>query len=64
MTNPQWLHTFSVLVEKGNFTRTAEAIGITQAAVSQHISRLEETYGTLFLRRTRQLEITPIGKTC
>ncbi|AVI68210.1 LysR family transcriptional regulator [Shewanella sp. NKUCC05_KAH] len=62
MINPQWLHTFSVLVEKGNFTRTAEAIGITQAAVSQHISRLEETYGTLFLRRTRQLEITPIGE--
>lgn len=62
MINPQWLHTFSMLVEKGNFTRTAEAIGITQAAVSQHISRLEETYGTLFLRRTRQLEITPIGE--
>lgn len=47
MINPQWLHTFAVLVEKGNFTRTAEAIGITQAAVSQHISRLEEEYGTL-----------------
>lgn len=62
MINPQWLHTFAVLVEKGNFTRTAEAIGITQAAVSQHISRLEEEYGTLFLRRTRQLEITPVGE--
>ena len=62
MINPQWLHTFAVLVEKGNFTRTAEAIGITQAAVSQHISRLEEEYGTLFLRRPRQLEITPIGE--
>lgn len=62
MINPQWLHTFAVLVEKGNFTRTAEAIGITQAAVSQHISRLEEEYGTLFLRRPRQLEITQIGE--
>ncbi|MCS6209105.1 LysR family transcriptional regulator [Shewanella baltica] len=62
MINPQWLHTFAVLVEKGNFTRTAEAIGITQAAVSQHISRLEDEYGTLFLRRPRQLEITPIGE--
>lgn len=62
MINPQWLHTFAVLVEKGNFTRTAEVIGITQAAVSQHISRLEEEYGTLFLRRTRQLEITPVGE--
>lgn len=62
MINPQWLNTFAVLVEKGNFTRTAEAIGITQAAVSQHISRLEEEYGTLFLRRSRQLEITPIGE--
>ncbi len=63
MVNPQWLHTFAVLVEKGNFTRTAETIGITQAAVSQHISRLEEQYGTLFLRRSRQLEITPVGET-
>ncbi|MGI2096819.1 LysR family transcriptional regulator [Shewanella glacialipiscicola] len=62
MINPQWLQTFAVLVDKGNFTRTAEAIGITQAAVSQHISRLEDEYGTLFLRRTRQLEITPVGE--
>ncbi|MCH1930602.1 LysR family transcriptional regulator [Shewanella sp. A25] len=62
MVNPQWLQTFAVLVEKGNFTRTAETIGITQAAVSQHISRLEAEYGPLFLRRSRQLEITPVGQ--
>jgi DNA-binding transcriptional LysR family regulator len=33
MLNPQWLRTFSTLVELGNFTRTAERLDLTQAAV-------------------------------
>ncbi|SHF20564.1 DNA-binding transcriptional regulator, LysR family [Modicisalibacter ilicicola DSM 19980] len=59
--NPQWLATFAALVELGNFTRTAERLNLTQAAVSQHIKRLEESLGPLFIRHPRRLELTPAG---
>lgn len=61
MINPQWLHTFTTLVELGNFTRTAERLNLTQAAVSQHIKRLENDMGSLFIRYPRRLELTPSG---
>ncbi|WP_210014398.1 LysR family transcriptional regulator [Pseudomonas palmensis] len=61
MINPQWLKSFAVLAELGNFTRTAEYLGLTQAAVSQHIRNLEQQFGTLFLRHHRHVELTPIG---
>lgn len=62
MLNPQWLRTFSALVEQGNFTRCAEHLDLTQAAVSQHIQKLEERLGPLLIRRPRQLELTPAGR--
>ncbi len=61
MLNLQWLRTFSALAEERNFTRTGERLGLTQAAVSQHIRHLEEALGPLIIRRTRQLELTPAG---
>ena len=61
MLNPSWLRTFSTLVELGNFTRTAERLDLTQAAVSQHVQRLEERLGPLLIRRPRQIELTPAG---
>lgn len=61
MLNPQWLRTFITLVEQGNFTRSAEQLDLTQAAVSQHVQRLEERLGPLLIRRPRQLELTPAG---
>jgi DNA-binding transcriptional LysR family regulator len=61
MLNPQWLRTFVALAEQGNFTRTAEQLDLTQAAVSQHIQRLERELGPLLIRRPRQLEVTPAG---
>jgi DNA-binding transcriptional LysR family regulator len=61
MLNPQWLRTFAALAEQGNFTRTAEQLDLTQAAVSQHVQRLEERLGTLLIRRPRQLELTLAG---
>jgi DNA-binding transcriptional LysR family regulator len=61
MLNPTWLRTFSTLVELGNFTRTAERLDLTQAAVSQHVQRLEERLGPLLIRRPRQIELTPAG---
>jgi DNA-binding transcriptional LysR family regulator len=61
MLNPQWLRTFYTLVELGNFTRTAERLDLTQAAISQHVQRLEERLGLLLIRRPRQIELTPAG---
>ncbi|MDE1181100.1 LysR family transcriptional regulator [Paraburkholderia sp.] len=61
MLNPQWLRTFGTLVELGNFTRAAERLQLTQAAVSQHVRHLEDELGLLVIRRPRRLELTPAG---
>lgn len=61
MLNPQWLKSFSTLVEVGNFTRAADRLGLTQAAVSQHVRHIEQHTGPLLIRRPRQLELTPAG---
>ena len=62
MFNPQWLRSFSMLAELGSFTETADRLGITQAAVSQHIRHLEQQLGPLLLRSKRPLELTPAGQ--
>ncbi|MGL5335876.1 MAG: LysR family transcriptional regulator [Enterovibrio sp.] len=61
MINPLWLKTLLVVRNCGSFTRAAEQLDLTQAAVSQHIQRLEAEFGTLFLRKARKLEATPRG---
>jgi DNA-binding transcriptional LysR family regulator len=63
MFSPQLIRSFTVLAEFGSFTRTAERIGITQAAVSQHVRQLEEKLGPLLIRRSRAVELTPAGDT-
>lgn len=62
MMNPQWLTSFSMLSETGSFTHTAERLGITQSAVSQHVRQLESQFGPLVLRNKRPLELTPSGQ--
>ncbi|MGC4009556.1 MAG: LysR family transcriptional regulator [Pseudomonas sp.] len=62
MLNPQWLRTFATLAEQRSFTRSADRLGLTQAAVSQHIRHLEEQLGPLLIRRPRQIELTPAGQ--
>lgn len=61
MFNPQLLRSFSALIQAGSFTRAADKLGITQAAVSQHIRQLEQQTGPLILRVKRALELTPQG---
>lgn len=61
MINPLWLRTFVALSEMKNFTRTAERLGITQAAVSQQMRQLERQFGTLLIRRGREMQLTPAG---
>lgn len=55
--------TFLTLCELKSYTKTAQALFITQPAVTQHIQYLEKLYGTkLFCYNGKQLELTPKGE--
>lgn len=57
------LEAFERVAREGNFTRAAEALGLTQPAVSTRIALLEEELGgKLFERRGRQQRLTILGK--
>lgn len=55
--------TFLTVCQYMNYTRAAEALCITQPAVSQHIRWLEEQYGVpLFQYSSHRLTLTPAGE--
>jgi LysR family glycine cleavage system transcriptional activator len=57
------LHAFEAAARHVSFTRAAAELGLTQAAVSYHIKRLEERLGApLFARRGRTLALTEAGE--
>lgn len=63
MINQNFLRTFRVLVQTGNFTRTAEQLHMTQSGVSQHIKKLETQLGQLLLNRYgKRFELTSAGE--
>lgn len=63
MLNTHHLVTFKTLVETGNFTQTAQQLGLTQPAVSQHIKKLEQGLGAaLVIRHGRTTELTHAGE--
>jgi DNA-binding transcriptional LysR family regulator len=54
---------FCRAAESGSFTGAAEILGLTPAAVSRSISRLEQRLGVrLFLRTTRAVKLTAEGE--
>jgi LysR family transcriptional regulator, glycine cleavage system transcriptional activator len=54
---------FEAAARHASFTRAAEELGMTQAAVSYQIKVLEERVGVpLFLRRPRQVVLTEAGR--
>src|SRR6185369_9122463 len=54
---------FVLAGEQGSFTAAAALAGVTPAAVSRSISRLEERLGVrLFVRTTRQIRLTDGGQ--
>ena len=56
------IDTFLAVCRTMNFTKAAEALHISQPAVSQHIHWLEETYGVpLFHYEGRKLRLTDAG---
>lgn len=61
MKNTHWLRSFAAVIELGSFTRAADRLGLTQAAVSQHLRHLEDELGPLLIRRPREIEPTPAG---
>lgn len=57
------LTTFEAAARRLSFTRAAEELHVTQAAVSRQIQRLEQQLGVrLFHRLHRQLELTGAGR--
>ena len=61
MVDPK-LTTFLTLVEEKTTVRCAEALHLSQPAVTQHIRALEAEYGVkLFAREGRRLTLTEAG---
>lgn len=61
--SPNALFTFEAAARLRNFTRAAEELGVTQAAVSAAVKALEIQVGaTLFARGHRQVRLTQAGE--
>ncbi len=62
MLDPRY-DTVLAVAEKKNFTRAAEALSLTQPAVSHHITQLEQELGVkLFIRCKNEIRLTPQGE--
>lgn len=63
LPNLIWLRSFESAARLLNFTEAATELGLTQAAISQHIRALETRLGTaLFNRQPRNLSLTEMGR--
>ena len=57
-----WLRAFEAAARHLSFTQAAAELNLTQSAVSQHVRSLESSLGlTLFIRKTRALQLTESG---
>ena len=61
------LHTqiraFDAVAREGSFSRAAEALGLTQPALTIQVKALEETYGVKLLNRSRRsVQLTEMGE--
>ena len=55
--------TLLMLESTRSYTKAAQALSLTQPAVSYHIRQLEEEYQTtIFFRGKKELKLTPEGK--
>lgn len=57
------LATFAAIVDEGSFEGAARRLHITPSAVSQRVKAMEQRLGSVLLRRTRPIEVTPAGST-
>lgn len=51
-----------MVADKRNFTRAAEALSLTQPAVSHHINQLEKELNVMIFTRRGTLQLTPQGE--
>jgi len=57
------LHIFHTVAERGSFSAAAQALYMTQPAVTMQVQSLEEYFGCkLFMRSTKKIELTEAGK--
>ncbi|WP_282941711.1 selenium metabolism-associated LysR family transcriptional regulator [Paenibacillus sp. RC67] len=58
------LHIFYTVAEKGSFSHAAQALHMTQPAVTMQVQSLEDYFGTkLFNRSTKKIELSEAGRT-
>ncbi len=55
------LATLAAVLRHGSFESAAQALGVTQSAVSQRIRQLEDRTGTTLINRTQPCTGTPLG---
>jgi DNA-binding transcriptional LysR family regulator len=63
--NELWshLHWLTVLAQQGSFTAAAARLGVSKAAMSQHMTELERMAGVALVRRTtRSVQLTEAGQ--
>ena len=57
------VNTFLTVCELGNYTKTAEKLGLTQPAVTQHIRFIEDRYKVkLLLKDGKSMKLTEAGE--
>ena len=56
------LRAFRAVVEEGGFKRAAQALHISQSAVSQAVAGLESKLETALIRRGKELRLSEVGK--
>jgi LysR family glycine cleavage system transcriptional activator len=57
------LHCFEAAARLGSFSRAAQALGLTQSAVSRHVANLEQWLGVmLFDRNGRRIALNADGR--
>lgn len=57
------LRVFRLVAQTSSFTEAARLASLTRPAVSQHVRKLEQRFGTrLLARTTRRVQLTPAGR--
>lgn len=61
--SPYQIAAFTQVARAGSFSAAAEAMGVTQSSVTQHLQKLERSMGArLFVRRHDGVELTHAGR--
>jgi LysR family transcriptional regulator (chromosome initiation inhibitor) len=59
---PDHLATLSAILQTGSFEGAAQALGLTQSAISQRLKALEARVGAQLVHRTTPCTATPVGQ--